>query len=68
MSELLKKIEFFIQLNDTELNRIYNPKLEPAHRSVCLHIVIKERNKTNEVSLLLYGIYYGNIKRQLQGQ
>ena len=68
MSELLKKIEPFVQLNNTELNLIYDPKLEPAHRSVCLHIVIKERKKTNEVSLLLYGIYYGNRNRQLQGQ
>ena len=65
---LLKKIEPFVQLNTIELKDIYDPKLEPAHRPICLYKVIKERKKINEVSKLLYGIYYGIRDGQLQGQ
>ena len=71
---LLEKIKDYVELNKTELTHITSdPQLEPAHRSFYLYKVIKDREKTNEVSKLLYGIYCGHKCRdlhckQLQGK
>ena len=62
---LLDKIKDYVELNETELNIFNDPKLEPAHRSFYLYKVIKEREKINEVSKLLYGIYCSNTCRDL---
>ena len=58
--QLLKRIKPLVQLSNHEQNMIYDQRLEPEHRSLHLYKVIKERNKINEVSTLLYGIYYAN--------
>ena len=62
---LLEKIKDYVKLNMTELDLTTNPKLEPAHQSFYLYKVIKDREKTNEVSELLYGIYCGHKCRDL---
>ena len=64
VSELLERIKRFVQLNSDEQNVIYDHRWEPEHRSLHLYKVIKERNKINEVSRLLYGIYYANRRSQ----
>ena len=60
---LLDRIKPIVQLNDAELKMIHDPKLQPDHRSLNLYHVINERKKIIEVSVLLYGIYYGNISQ-----
>ena len=66
VSVLLAKIKNYCELNKTELDIITDPKLEPAHRSFYLYKVIKDRDKINEVSKLLYGIYCGHECRDVQ--
>ena len=65
VSVLLAKIKEYVELNKTELDITINPKLEPTHRSFYLYKVIKEKEKINEVSKLLYGIYCGHECRDL---
>ena len=65
---LLEKIKDYVVLNETELSTANNATLEPAHRSFYLYKIIKEREKINEISKLLYGIYFGNKHRDLHSK
>ena len=54
---VVKRISCFVQFNDTELNMIYDPKLEPNHRSVCLARLIKDKGRSKDVYKMLRGLY-----------
>ena len=54
---IVKRFSCFVQFNNTELNMIHDPKLEPSDRSVRLATLIEDKGKSKDVYRMLCDLY-----------